>query len=132
MHEYEYTNGVINMEIVEIFKALSDESRVRILNILKSKKMCACDIESILNLPQANISRHLSKLKSVGIINSEKKSQWVYFWISEECIEKYSFIKKIFKKDFNEEILVKDREKMEKYLKQKKACKLEKGDDKNE
>lgn len=116
------------MEIVEIFKALSDESRVRIINILKSKKMCVCDIESILQLPQANVSRHLARLKTAGIIKSEKKSQWVYFWISEECLEKHSFIKKIFKKDLNEEIFIKDREKMEKYFKEKRECKTEKGD----
>ena len=119
------------MEIVEIFKALSDESRVRIVNILKVKKMCVCDIESILELPQANVSRHLARLKSAGLICSEKKAQWVYFWINEECIEKHTFIKKIFKKDLNDEVFVKDREKLEKYIKQKKECKHNnKGDEK--
>ncbi len=120
------------MEIIEIFKALSDESRIRIFNILKVKKMCVCDIESVLELPQANVSRHLSRLKSAGLIKSEKKAQWVYFWINEEFLEKHTFIKKIFKKDLNEEIFIRDREKLEKYLKQKKACKVEKGGEKNE
>ncbi len=115
------------MEIVEIFKALSDESRLRIINILKEKKMCVCDIENILELPQANVSRHLSRLKSVGLIKSEKKSQWVYFWINEEFLEKHSFIKKIYKKDLKEEVFIKDREKMEKYLKEKKECKKNSG-----
>lgn len=105
------------MEIVEIFKALSDESRLRIINILKLKKMCVCDIENILGLPQANVSRHLAKLKIAGIIKSEKKSQWVYFWINEEFIEKHPFIKKILKKELNEDSFIKDREKAEKNIK---------------
>ena len=115
------------MEIIEIFKALSDESRIRIFNILKVKKMCVCDIESVLELPQANVSRHLSRLKSAGLIKSEKKAQWVYFWINEEFLEKHSFIKKVFKKDLKEEVFIKDREKMEKYLKEKKECKKNSG-----
>lgn len=115
------------MEIIEIFKVLSDESRLRIINILKVKKMCVCDIEKILELPQANVSRHLSRLKSVGIIKSEKKSQWVYFWINEEFLEKHSFIKKVIKKDLNEETFFKDRKKVEEYLKEKKECKKNSG-----
>lgn len=114
------------MEVIEIFKVLADESRLRIFNILRVKKLCVCDIESILDLPQANVSRHLARMKNAGMIKSEKKSQWVYVWVDEECLEKYSFLKKLFKKDIHEEQLHKDRERLEKYLKDKKECKLEK------
>ena len=74
------------MEFVEIFKALSDENRVRILNILKEGELCVCEIESILGMTQSNASRHLNKLKSLKIIEADKKEQWVYYSIDKNFI----------------------------------------------
>jgi len=76
------------MEFIEIFKALSDENRIRILNLLKEGELCVCEIESILGMTQSNASRHLNKLKSLKIIDAEKKAQWVYYFIDEEFISK--------------------------------------------
>lgn len=107
------------MESVEIFKALSDETRIRILNILQNKTLCVCDIENILELSQVNASRHLSKLKTVKLINSEKKAQWVYFSINQEMVLKYSFLKTFFSENNYEEIFKNDLYFLEKYLKEK-------------
>ena len=57
------------MELVEIFKAFGDETRIRILNLLRNSEMCVCEIEAILGINQSNASRHLNKLKStVGLL----------------------------------------------------------------
>lgn len=80
------------MEIVQLFKALSDETRIRILNLLKNGELCVCDIEKILNIQQSNASRHLNKLKWAGIIVSEKKSQWVYYRFNDDICLKYPFL----------------------------------------
>lgn len=74
------------MNLIEIFKALGDETRFRIVGILLERELCVCEIEAILGVTQSNASRHLNKLKSSGIIVSEKKSQWVYYRISEGFI----------------------------------------------
>lgn len=80
------------MEIVNIFKALADETRVRMLNLLRYGELCVCDIETVLDIQQSNASRHLNKLKTAGIIVSEKKSQWVYYRFNEEVFLRYPFL----------------------------------------
>lgn len=72
------------MAIVEIFKALSDENRARILSLLLNEELCVCEIETILDMTQSNVSRHLSKLKEAGIVSIRKDSQWIYYRISEK------------------------------------------------
>lgn len=67
----------------EIFKALCDENRLRILNLLHSYELCVCEIEVVLNLSQSNVSRHLVKLKNEGIIRGEKDAQWIKYRIDE-------------------------------------------------
>ena len=71
----------------EIYKALSDESRLRIINILLQRELCVCEIESVLGMSQTNVSRHLNKLKQTGIVVSKKESQWAYYRMSEAFIE---------------------------------------------
>ena len=67
----------------QFFKALGDENRLRILNLLFNYELCVCEIEVILNLTQSNVSRHLGKLKSNGIISGFKDAQWIHYRIDE-------------------------------------------------
>jgi len=83
------------MDVVYILKALADENRIRILNILKDNELCVCDIETILGIKQSNASRHLNRLKIAGIIDSEKKSQWVYYRLKDETFVKFPFLSTI-------------------------------------
>ena len=69
----------------QIFKALSEFSRVRILNLIqKTDEMCISDLEQILDYTQTKTSRHLSYLKNVGLLDYRKQDQWVYYFIKEE------------------------------------------------
>lgn len=81
-----------SMEVLEILKALSDENRLRILNLLRWGKLCVGEIQSILGITQSNASRHLNKLKGVGIIKFEKDAQWVHYKLDEDFISKYPFL----------------------------------------
>jgi len=74
------------MKTAEIFKALSDGTRIRILNLLLKGELCVCDIEVILKLSQTNVSRHLAKLKYAGILDMRKELTWVYYNIKDEFI----------------------------------------------
>ena len=72
----------------QIFKACSDESRIRILNlILNNREMCISDLERILDFTQTKTSRHLTYLKNSGILNSRKYDQWVFYSLKEEVLE---------------------------------------------
>ena len=70
--------------MVEILKALSEESRLRILALLLDGEMCVCEIETCLDMTQSNASRHLTILKTCGILDCYKKAQWAYYKISED------------------------------------------------
>ena len=72
--------------MIEILKALADESRLRILSQIIKGEMCVCEIEECLNLTQSNASRHLTVLKKAGILESYKTAQWTYYKISEKFI----------------------------------------------
>ena len=67
------------MDVSEVLKALADPNRLRILNLLHERTLCVCDLEAILALNQSNLSRHLSKLKQVGIVKAEKKALFSYY-----------------------------------------------------
>lgn len=69
--------------MIDIFKALSEESRLRILTLLTVREMCVCEIEACLNLTQSNASRHLTILKKSGILESYKIAQWTFYRIDE-------------------------------------------------
>ena len=80
----------------QIFKALSEEARLRILSLLFQSELCVCEIEFILDLTQSNTSRHLTLLKNARILKSYKNAQWVYYTVSEnfksENAELYTYL----------------------------------------
>ncbi|SNR99433.1 transcriptional regulator, ArsR family [Anaerovirgula multivorans] len=96
------------MDLVEIFKALGDETRIRIVNLLRKGELCVCELESILNITQSNASRHLNKLKQTGIIIYEKKAQWVYYKVDEKFIHQntllYEFLNEALENRYEEDI----------------------------
>lgn len=78
----------------QIFKACSDESRLRILHLIfKNKEMCISDLEQILDFTQTKTSRHLIYLKNSGILNTRKQDQWVFYHLKDEV---YDIINQIF------------------------------------
>lgn len=70
--------------MVDIFKALAEESRLRILALLMQNEMCVCEIEECLKMTQSNASRHLTALRNAGVLDSYKKAQWTCYKISSE------------------------------------------------
>ena len=64
---------------VNMLKALSDETRLRIMNLLYEKELCVCDIMETLKITQTKASRHLSYLKNAGLVEDRKQAQWVYY-----------------------------------------------------
>ena len=65
--------------LVDVLKALSDETRLRILNLLYEQELCVCDVMETLQISQAKASRHLIYLKNAGLVTDRKYAQWVYY-----------------------------------------------------
>jgi len=72
----------------DIFKALSDPTRLKILNILSKGELCACELIYVLNTPQSTTSHHLNVLKSVGLIKSRKEGVWIHYKLSDPRVHK--------------------------------------------
>jgi len=68
-------------EVIEIFKALADETRLRILKLLLEveERVCVCELVDALGLPQYRVSRHLNTLKRAGLLEGERSGTWVYY-----------------------------------------------------
>lgn len=60
-----------------IFDALSDKSRLRIIKMLHRKLLCVCEITEILKLALSIVSKHLSILRDAGLITDEKNGKWI-------------------------------------------------------
>jgi ArsR family transcriptional regulator, arsenate/arsenite/antimonite-responsive transcriptional repressor len=67
-----------------MFKALSDETRLRILCLLLEGELCVCDLMAVLQLPQSTVSRHLAYLKNAGWVNDRRCGVWMYYSIAME------------------------------------------------
>jgi ArsR family transcriptional regulator len=61
------------------FKALADPTRLRITVLLSRGELCVCDLTEVLKLPQSTVSRHMSKLKSAGLVVDRRAGKWVHY-----------------------------------------------------
>lgn len=66
-------------QTVQLFKALADETRLRILNLLKEGELCVCDIMAILAVPQSRASRHLAYLRNAGLVSDRREGLWMHY-----------------------------------------------------
>lgn len=66
-----------------IFRAFSDRTRLRLLNLLRDQKeLCVCDLIRALDLPQAKVSRHLAYLRRAGLVETRREGQWIHYRLS--------------------------------------------------
>jgi len=66
----------------QLFKALSEPLRLKILRLLKEREMCLCEIIAAFNLAQPTASHHLEILETAGLVESRRKGKWVFFKLS--------------------------------------------------
>src|SRR5512140_2057 len=68
--------------LTQLFRALGDETRMRMVALLAHGELCVCHIETALDLNQSTASRQLGILKSAGIVDSRRDGTWVYYRIA--------------------------------------------------
>ena len=73
----------------ELFKALGDPARVRIVNLLATSRepVCACEMYEPLGLAQPTVSHHLKKLTEAGLLEREQRGKWAYFSLNRDAVE---------------------------------------------
>ncbi|HSW63192.1 MAG TPA: metalloregulator ArsR/SmtB family transcription factor [Dissulfurispiraceae bacterium] len=72
-------------ELSNIYHALSETTRLRILKLLEPGELCVCDLVAALDMSQPKISFHVAALKSAGLINDRKDGRWIHYSIVSEC-----------------------------------------------
>ncbi|XOV93039.1 MAG: ArsR/SmtB family transcription factor [Bacteroidota bacterium] len=92
----------------QIFKAFSDEARIRIIHLLyRNEELSISDLERILDFTQTKTSRHISYLRNASLVNASKKDQWVFYSIRDEV---YDIISQVFEFLNKDVTLQKDQE----------------------
>lgn len=74
-------------EIIKIYKALSDESRLRVLNLLFRRECCVCEVEEVLEVSQSKASRMLSTLMNAGLLQHRQDGLWSLYSIDWEGLD---------------------------------------------
>ncbi|NLJ97874.1 MAG: winged helix-turn-helix transcriptional regulator [Tissierellia bacterium] len=111
------------MDLIKVMKVLADETRMRILNILKDEELCVCEIEIILDISQSNASRHLNRLMNAKVLDNYKDGNYVYYKINEKGVEEYPFIREIIEKHtMKDEIYKKDYGRLKEFRKRGLTC----------
>ena len=73
-------------DMASVFKALSDENRIRILKILHSGEKCACHLLEELNISQSTLSHHMKILCDTGLVTGRKEGKWMHYCICCESV----------------------------------------------
>ena len=106
-------------DFMNIVKALAEQNRLRILYLLKRQDLCVCQIIEVLQLAPSTVSKHLSILHQVRLIDSTKKGRWVYYSLAQDEMpdEAKTGSKWIFESIADEPRIASDREKLKQVLK---------------
>ena len=71
------------VQLNDVFAALADETRRRILGLLASGEICVCHIHEALDVPQSTASRHLAHLRKAGLVATRRDGLWVHYRLAE-------------------------------------------------
>lgn len=75
------TNDEVLFDMSVAFKALSDPTRLKIINALMISEMCVCDITALLNMTQPAVSHHLKSLRQIGLIKFRREGKNLYYFL---------------------------------------------------
>ncbi|MDK2821731.1 MAG: ArsR family transcriptional regulator, arsenate/arsenite/antimonite-responsive transcriptional [Clostridia bacterium] len=69
-------------KLINFFKILSDETRLRIMILLYHQELCVCEICGILELSQPKVSKHLAKLRDMGFVRDDRQEQFIFYHLN--------------------------------------------------
>jgi ArsR family transcriptional regulator len=105
-------------DVVRIFKALSDETRVRIIKLLEHGELCVCDIGAALGMVQPKVSFHLGVLKNASLLKDRKQGKWVHYSLDESEMFKRFLLLSVAEKVSDKEVEA-DKDRLEAFLQNK-------------
>ena len=118
MRIFEYNDTTVKAipvrEFVKLFKALSDETRIRILKVLLERECCVCEVMQALDITQSRASRNLGILEDAGFVKSRRDGLWIVYSIDEQRMNSYAarLIELLRSSLVDEETILQDRERL--------------------
>ncbi len=106
-------------EMLNVFKALSEENRFRIVMLLSQREMCVCEIFSILNISNSTLSSHLKILKQANIIKQKKDGRWINYSLVDDAT--ITGLLDFIKNNMNDNKLIMEDKKKSKEISQEKC-----------
>jgi ArsR family transcriptional regulator len=78
--------------MAEIAKAIGDPIRLQLVDVLRKHagKVCVCELVPLFDISQPTLSHHLKKLREAGIVNSERRGLWAYYYVIPDALEELS------------------------------------------
>src|SRR4030043_477562 len=101
-------------DFAKLFKALSDETRIRILKVLLERECCVCEVMQALDISQSRASRNLGILQDAGFVKSRRDGLWIVYSVAGQRMKNLAapLIKMLRSSLVNDETLLKDRERL--------------------
>ena len=101
-------------DLIKAMKALSDETRLRILKILLERECCVCEIMQALDISQSRASRNLGILEDAGFLKARRDGAWIVYSVDWEAANRYaaSLAKLLRDSPISNEVLAQDRERL--------------------
>jgi ArsR family transcriptional regulator len=80
------------MRMAEVAKALGDPIRLQLVDVLRKHagKVCVCELVPLFDISQPTLSHHLGKLRGAGIVDSERRGLWAYYYVKPEALKELS------------------------------------------
>jgi ArsR family transcriptional regulator len=72
------------MELLRIYECLCDRTRLRVLHLLGQGPLCVCHFQTVLREPQVKISKHLAYLRARGLVEAERRGNWMVYSLAEK------------------------------------------------
>ena len=96
-------------DFLAITKALSDETRIRIMKLLEHGELCVCELMEVLGMGQSTVSKHLGILHSAGLVERRKEGTWSYYRLAEEAVNKYNLLfREVMRQVLNDDKLIQE------------------------
>ncbi len=105
-------------DLLNILKALSEETRLRILKLLENGELCVCDIVAALDMVQPKVSFHLATLKEAGFIKDRKQGRWTYYRLDDSDLFRRFLLLSVLER-IPKDALAEDRKRLDVFMQDK-------------
>ncbi|MDH4230950.1 MAG: metalloregulator ArsR/SmtB family transcription factor [Nitrospirota bacterium] len=105
-------------DLANVFKALSDTTRLRVLKLLERGELCVCDIVAAMQMSQPKVSFHLNALKEAGFVKDRKEGRWIHYRLDEADLFRRFLILSVLEK-LSGDAVMEDRLRLDAFLNDK-------------